>query len=75
MGVSYRHSGICDTVKPVCVKRPLKIDKTKILMTNGSLMKVKSIAICSPWGILQSICNTFDNLHLGIIGLQCQFLA
>ena len=24
-----------------CVKRPLKIDKTKILMTNGTLMKVK----------------------------------
>ena len=30
-----------------------KIDKTKILMTNGSLMKVKSIAECSPWSILQ----------------------
>ena len=30
-----------------------KIDKTKIFMTNGSLMKVKSIAECS---------NTFD-LH------------
>ena len=26
-----------------------KIDKTKILMTNGSLMKVESIAECSPW--------------------------
>ena len=25
----------------------------KILMTNGSLMKVKSIAECSPWSILQ----------------------
>ena len=24
-----------------CVKQPLKIDKTKILMTSGSLMKVK----------------------------------
>ena len=23
-----------------CLKRPLKIDKTKVLMTNGSLMKV-----------------------------------
>ena len=33
-----------------CVKQPLKkIDKTKILMTNGSLMKVKSIAECSKW--------------------------
>ena len=41
-----------------CVKRPQKIDKTKILMTNGSLMKVGSIAECSPWSIL----NTFD-LH------------
>ena len=35
-----------------------KIDKTKILMTNGSLMKVKSIAECS----LGPFCNTFD-LH------------
>ena len=34
-------------------KTCLKIDKTKILMTNGSLMKVKSIAECSPWSILQ----------------------
>ena len=25
-----------------------KIDKTKVLMENGSLMKVKSIAECSP---------------------------
>ena len=30
-----------------------KIDKTKILMTNGSLMKVKSIAECSKGSILQ----------------------
>ena len=30
-----------------------KKDKTKILMTNGSLMKVESIAECSPWNILQ----------------------
>ena len=30
-----------------------KIDKTKVLRTNGSLMKVKSIAECSPWSILQ----------------------
>ena len=28
------------------------MDNTKILMTNGSLMKVKSIAECSPWSIL-----------------------
>ena len=30
-----------------------KIDKIKILMTNGSLMKVESIAECSPWSNLQ----------------------
>ena len=29
-----------------CVKRPLKKDKMKILMTNGSLMNVESIAEC-----------------------------
>ena len=39
------------TVKPVLSSHS-KIDKTKILMTNGSLMKVESIAEC----------NTFD-LH------------
>ena len=31
------------------VEQPLKIDKRKILMANGSLMKVESIAECSPW--------------------------
>ena len=37
-----------------CLKRPRKKkDKTQILMTNGSLMQVKSIAECSPWSILQ----------------------
>ena len=30
------------------VKRPLTIDKANILMTDGSLMKVESIAECSP---------------------------
>ena len=30
-----------------CLKRPLEIDKTKVLMKNGSLMKVESIAECS----------------------------
>ena len=42
------------TIKPV-LSGHLKIDKTKVLMENGSLMKVKSIAECSHW-------NTFD-LH------------
>ena len=40
------------TVKPV-LSRLSKIDKTKILMTICSLMKVKRIAECSPWSILQ----------------------
>ena len=40
------------TVKPIFSSHS-KIDKTKILMTNGSLMKVESIAECSPWSILQ----------------------
>ena len=40
------------TVKPVLSSHS-KIDKTMILMTNGSLMKVESIA---------EYCNTFD-LH------------
>ena len=40
------------TVKPVKSGHS-KIDKTKILMAKGSLMKVQSIAECSPWSILQ----------------------
>ena len=40
------------TVKPV-LSGHSKIDKTKNLITNGSLMKVKIIAECSPWSILQ----------------------
>ena len=45
------------TVKPV-LSGHTKIDKTKVLKTNGSLMKVESIAECS----LGAFCNTFD-LH------------
>ena len=41
-----------NTVKPV-LSGLSKIDKTQILMTNGSLMKVESIAECSHWSILQ----------------------
>ena len=40
------------TVIPV-LSGHLKIDKTQVLMTNGSLMRVKSIAECSHWSILQ----------------------
>ena len=46
-----------------------KIDKTKVFMTIGSLMKVISITECSPWSILQ---YTFD-LHYAIIGLENHF--
>ena len=37
---------IVNTVKPV-LSGHSKIDKTKILMTNGGIMKVESIAECS----------------------------
>ena len=39
------------TVKPVLSSHS-KIDKTKVLMTNGSLMKVKSIAFCNTFNLL-----------------------
>ena len=48
---------IYTTVEPV-LSGHSNIDKTKILMTNCSLMKVESIAECS----LGAFCNTFD-LH------------
>ena len=57
------------TVKPV-FSGHLKIDKTKVLKANDSLMKVESTAECS----LGAFCNTFD-LHLAIIGLENQFLV
>ena len=44
-----------NTVKPV-LSGHSKIDKTKALKTNGSLMKVDSIKKCS----LGAFCNTFD---------------
>ena len=40
------------TAKPV-LNSHSEIDKTKVLTTNGSLMKVESIAECSLWSILQ----------------------
>ena len=36
-----------------CLKQSLQKDKTKILINNGSLMKVKRIAECSLQSILQ----------------------
>ena len=41
-----------NTVKPVLSSHS-KIDKIKLLMINGSFMKVESKAECSPWSILQ----------------------
>ena len=42
------------TVKPVLSDHST-LDKTRVLKTNGSLMKVESIAECS----LGAFCNTF----------------
>ena len=51
------HVCLCYTVQPV-LSGHSKMDKIKVLKTNGSLMKVISIAECS----LGAFCNTF-NLH------------
>ena len=51
-------NGVVQGYSKPCLKRVLKIGKTKILNTIGSLMKVESIAECS----LGAFCNTFD-LH------------
>ena len=53
-------SGSVYTVKPV-LSGHLKIDKTKVLMECGTLMKVKSIAECSPWSILQYFCPALSD--------------
>ena len=50
--IKYGAYTFITTVKPVLSCHSKK-DKTKILMTNGSLMKVENIAECSPWSILQ----------------------
>ena len=51
-----------DKYSKICLKRPLKNRHNKGLMENGRVMKVKSIAECSPWSIAGAFCNTFD-LH------------
>ena len=58
-----------NTVKPV-LSSHTKRDKTKVLKTSGSLMKVESIAECST-GVF---CNTF-NRHEAIICLENIFLG
>ena len=55
------------TVKPALSDHS-KIDKTKILMTNGSLMKVKVL----QYALLGVFCNACD-LQEAIIGLENQF--
>ena len=57
-------SAVTPTVKPVLIVHS-KIDKIKFLMTNCSLMKVKSMQN-APLG---AFCDTFD-LHYAIIGLE-----
>ena len=47
-------SFLLSTEKPV-LNGHSNLDRTKVLKTNGSLMKVKSIAECS----LEVFCNTF----------------
>ena len=49
-----------NTVKSVLSSHS-KIDKTKVLKTNGSLMKVESIAECSPLSILQCFLPALSN--------------
>ena len=47
----YQNAMSVATVKPV-LSGHSNIDKTNVFKTNGSLLKVKSIAECS-WSILQ----------------------
>ena len=54
-GFSFGLSHHLNPYSKTCVKRPLKKGKTKILMTNSSLMKVKALQN-------GTFCNTFD-LH------------
>ena len=61
--ISYLFAGYLDIQKrpsysKTCVKRPLKHRQNKDLMTNGSLMKVESIAEC----FMGAFCYALD-LH------------
>ena len=53
--MSHSDRGRCDNTLKTCLvlSGHSKMDKTKVLKTNGSLMKVESIAECSTWSILQ----------------------
>ena len=66
--IRYFSYGVeCDIVKPA-LSGQSNIDKTKLLKTNGSLMKVESIAECSHG----AFCKTFD-LRQAKIGIENQF--
>ena len=49
------------TVKPV-LSGHLKIDKTQVLMENGSLMKIASIAECVSHGLSFVLPSTISNI-------------
>ena len=51
----FDHCAFVERLRNNCTVKPVlsghsKIDKTKVLMINGSFMQVKSIAECSPFG-------------------------
>ena len=74
-GINWLHAQFQCTVKPV-LSGHSKIDKTQILMANGSLMKVESIAECSHWSILQYFLpalsdNRSENPFFGIFLNGC----
>ena len=60
-------NNVLRTVKPV-LSSLSKIEKTKVLKTNGSLMKVQSISEC-----LGAFCNTLTCIIKALIGLENQF--
>ena len=70
LSCSHEHSMVADgtSVKPV-LSGHSKIDQTKALKTDGSLIQVESIAECSRG----AFCNTLE-MHQAKIGLKTQFL-
>ena len=44
---------LCVRTDTVDISGNLEIDKTKVLMKNGRLMEVESVAEYSPWSILK----------------------
>ena len=69
--LSFQRKNNSQISPPVCGHS--KIDKTKILMTNGSLMKVESIAECSKGGILQYFQPSLSRAFCSTKGSILQF--